>query len=240
MSKYLIEKNTSLEIDNLSFSEDIYEFELEENAHLTYITFDNGEKDAKNVVKANLKKDSHLEIYNVVTSAKSSNVDQQITLLESGANVQIMNLFLMVDEAVLDSNIEIFHLDKHTESDLSNYAIAKNNAKIVMSNNATIKQGCSGSIAHQQAKGLTLSEASKIKALPNLFIDEYDVIANHACAIGSINKEDLFYLMSRGLSLDEASKIVVMGYVQPILDKITNKDIKEIVEKSFVNKLLSK
>ena len=46
--------------------------------------------------------------------------------------------------------------------------------------------------------------------------------------------------MSRGLSLDEASKIVVMGYVQPILDKITNKDIKETVEKSFVNKLLSK
>ncbi len=241
MSKYKVSKNTSLELNNQLFTEELYEFELEENAHLTYITFDNGEnKNTINKVKATLKKDAKLEIYNVVTSGNSATIDQNITLMEEGSNVQIMNLFLMTGSANLDSNIEIFHLDKHTESELSNYAISKDASKILMSNNATIKQGCSKCVAHQQAKGLTLSRDSMIKALPNLFIDEYDVIANHACAIGSINKEDLFYLMSRGLTQEEASKIVVMGYVKPILDNISNESIRESVEKSFINKLLNK
>ena len=91
----------------------------------------------------------------------------------------------------------------------------------------------------QKAKGLTLSKNAKIKALPNLYIDEYDVIASHACSIGSVNKEDLFYLMSRGLSETEANKIVVMGYVKPILDHIEDENIKQEVEKEFANKLMN-
>ena len=73
--------------------------------------------------------------------------------------------------------------------------------------------------------------------MPNLFIDEYDVIANHAASIGSINKEDLFYLMSRGLEEKEASKLIVLGFVQPLLDKIDNKELKEEISKEFEKNL---
>ena len=240
MSNCVIEKNTTVNLNDLKYCCCDNNFTLEEASHAIYICFDDGtNNNTSNKLVAHLRKDASLEIYNVVTSSNNSNILQQIYLEESGANVNIMNLFLMTKESSLDSLIEIFHSDKHTESNLSNYAISKDNAKITMSNNASIKQGCSKSIAHQQAKGLTLSKASKIKALPNLFIDEYDVVANHACSIGSINKEDLFYLMSRGLTHEEASKIVVMGYVKPLLDNIKDETLKENINKEFENKLLN-
>ena len=213
---------------------------LDENANLTYITFDCGKAISScNYFVANLKKDSTLKIYNIVTSQFDATIKGVINLKEKGASVEVMNLLLCTKEATLDSFIDIYHYVGHTSSNLTNYAIAKDDVKMILNNNATIKHLASSSVAHQQTKGLTLSKRAKIKALPNLYIDEYDVVANHACSIGSINKEDLFYLMSRGLSETEASKIVVMGYVKPILDHIDDVDLKQKIEKEFAKKLIN-
>lgn len=242
MTKTKVQDKTKIRIEkgkqDIQFAEVMdechKEFELEPGAHFTYITFDcTMDRVTQNSIKAHLKQNAKLEIYNIVTSKASSSIMQDIYLDEEGAEVEVMNLLLLTQEASLDSKIEIFHLSKNTTSSLSNYAIAKDQASIALNNNATIKTACSQSIAHQSTKGLTLSKLAKIKALPNLYIDEYDVIANHACSIGSINKEDLFYLMSRGMTQEEASKIIVMGYVQPILDHIHDQDLKHRIEKEF-------
>ena len=108
---------------------------------------------------------------------------------------------------------------------------------MILNNNAKIVQGASKSIVRQKAKGLTLSSTAKIKAMPNLYIDEYDVIANHAASIGSISKEDLFYLMSRGLDEKEASKLIVLGFVQPLLDRIDDVELRKEISEHFVSKL---
>lgn len=210
---------------------------LSENISSTFITFNKGSQNEL-FLNAFLKKNATLKVYNIITSNKSSKIKMRFDLDEEGSNVEIINLLLLTKDASLDSFIDIYHHQKHTTSDLTNYAIAKDNAQIILNNNATIIKKSSGSIAHQQTKGLTLTKTTKIKALPNLYIDEYDVVANHACSIGSISKEDLFYLMSRGLTLDEASQIVVMGYVKPILDHIDDELIKQEVEKEFAQKLV--
>ncbi|MCM1514026.1 MAG: SufD family Fe-S cluster assembly protein [Anaeroplasma bactoclasticum] len=242
MTKTKVQDKTKIHIEKgkqeILFIEvtDVYQGEvsLEPGAHLTCITFDcTMDSVTQNSIQAHLQQNAKLEIYNIVTSKASSTITQNIYLDEEGAEVEVMNLLLSTQDAVLDSKIEIFHSSQNTSSSLSNYAIAKDQASITLNNNATIKTACSKSIAHQSTKGLTLSKLAKIKALPNLYIDEYDVIANHACSIGSINKEDLFYLMSRGMTQEEASKIIVMGYVQPILDHIHNQDLKHRIEKEF-------
>ncbi len=227
-------------IINQTLDQNEVKMNLDENANLTYITFDCGKAISScNYFVANLKKDSTLKIYNIVTSQFDATIKGVINLKEKGASVEVMNLLLCTKEATLDSFIDIYHYVGHTSSNLTNYAIAKDDAKMILNNNATIKHLASSSVAHQQTKGLTLSKRAKIKALPNLYIDEYDVVANHACSIGSINKEDLFYLMSRGLSETEASKIVVMGYVKPILDHIDDVDLKQKIEKEFAKKLIN-
>ena len=73
--------------------------------------------------------------------------------------------------------------------------------------------------------------------MPNLYIDEYDVVANHSASIGSISKDDLFYLMSRGLTKEEATSLVVIGFIKPIIDNIQDDSLKEDIYKSFIENL---
>lgn len=203
----------------------------------TIIVFNNGKESLSYNLKATLKQGAELNIYNVITSSKNESLNEEITLLESGATCNVLNVVLLENDAVLDSLVMIHHEEKNTTSDFSNYAIAKNKAVLNLNNNATIKQGASKSIAHQKTKGLTLNKESKIKAMPNLYIDEYDVVASHACSIGSINKEDLFYLMSRGLSVEESSKLIVMGFIAPLIDRIDDQKLKEDIFKAFAERL---
>lgn len=224
-------------IERFSTNNPTLDLTLNENESKTIIVFNDGKSETTYNLNASVKKGAHLNIYNVVTSDYSTKINETITLDEKDANVEILNVLLLTSDAHLESNIMIRHLEKETKSNFLNYAIAKDNASMVLNNNAFIKQGASKSVVQQKAKGLTLSKKAKIKAMPNLFIDEYDVIANHAAAIGSINKEDLFYLMSRGLEESTASSLIVLGFIKPLLDKIEDENLKKEISESFIKKL---
>ena len=210
---------------------------LNENEQQTLIIFNNGENESTYNLKATLKKGATLNIYNVATTYKSAELNETVELCDVDATCNILNVLLVGENAKFTSNIFINHLEKHTTSDFQNYAIAVDNATMILNNNAKIIQGASKSVVRQKAKGLTLSQTAKIKAMPNLYIDEYDVIANHAASIGSISKEDLFYLMSRGLEERDAAKLIVLGFVQPLLDHITDESLRKEIQANFVSKL---
>lgn len=221
---------------------DNFEISLEENSKLELLTFNNGGTN-KVSLKANLKKGATLVIYNMIISGESVSIDEQILLEDETAKAEVLNVCLGYDKAKIDSLIHIYHNFKETESELETYAIALDDAVLTLDNNATIKNGCHKSVVHQKAKGLNLSPNSTIKAQPNLYIDEYDVEASHSASVGNINKDELFYLMSRGLPEAEARKIVVLGFINPLVDKISssyNKEIEEIKQgilKEFSQKL---
>ncbi|MBQ8292970.1 MAG: SufD family Fe-S cluster assembly protein [Bacilli bacterium] len=227
---------------SLDCSVDKFDLSLAENSKLELLTFNNGNI-ASVDLKANLKKGAHLVIYNMVISGKNVSINEQITLEDETAKAEVLNVCLGYNEAKIDSLIHIYHNFKATESDLETYAIALDNAVLTLDNNATIKNGCHKSIAHQKAKGLNLSANSTIKAQPNLYIDEYDVEASHSASVGNINKDELFYLMSRGLPEAEARKIVVLGFINPLVDKISSsydneiEEIKQGILKEFSEKL---
>lgn len=224
-------------IERFSTADPSLELTLQEKEIKTLIIFNDGHTNATYNLNVNLKKDAKLYIYNVVTSDYSTILNETITLCEEGAHVEILNVLLVCNSGNLTSNIMINHLESFTTSQFLNYAIAKDSACMTLNNNAKIVKGAKKSVVEQKAKGLTLSKNAKIKAMPNLFIDEYDVVANHAAAIGSINKEDLFYLMSRGLEESSASSLIVLGFIKPLLDKISNEELKKEIEKKFVEKL---
>ncbi|MBR6516132.1 MAG: SufD family Fe-S cluster assembly protein [Bacilli bacterium] len=221
----------------LTSTQESCEICLKENEHKTLIVFNDGTIEATYNLNAKLEKGASLDIYNVATTYKNATLNETIDLCDEEATCNILNVLLVGDKAHFASNIFINHLKKHTTSDFQNYAIAVDNANMILNNNAKIVQGASKSIVRQKAKGLTLSSTAKIKAMPNLYIDEYDVIANHAASIGSISKEDLFYLMSRGLEERDAAKLIVLGFVQPLLDKIADESLRKEIQENFVSKL---
>ena len=163
----------------------------------------------------------------------SNELNEEINLCDVDATCNILNVLLVGDNATLNSNIMINHLSKLTNSDFSNYAIAQDNAVMVLNNNAKIIKGAAKSIVHQKAKGLTLSKTSKIKAMPNLYIDEYDVLASHSAAVGKVNDEHMYYLCSRGVSEEQAREFITMGYLLPVLDYFKDIDIREKAQKTL-------
>ena len=88
--------------------------------------------------------------------------------------------------------------------------------KINLDNNAYIKKNSFGSIAHQGAKGLNLSKNATILVNPNLYIDEYDVMASHGVAMGSLNKDDLKLKIASKYNLKRVE--VFENYINLILD----------------------
>ena len=219
-----------------------FNLELEENASLELLTFNNG---STNNVKLNarLASGASLTVYNMIITGKNVDIIENIYLEDKTANSNVLNVCLGYDQAKVNSLIHIFHNSEYTNSELETYAIALDEAVLTLDNNATIKQGCKKSIVHQKAKGLNLSASSTIKAQPNLYIDEFDVEASHSASVGNINKDELFYLMSRGLKESDARKIVVLGFINPLVDKISSsyseeiQNIKQGILKEFSEKL---
>ena len=99
---------------------------------------------------------------------------------------------------------------------------------------------------NQKSKGILLSKESAISANPLLQIDEYDCLASHGAGIGAIDEEDLFYLMSRGLTRSESEKLIIKGFINPIQENLKQfenvadkaNEIKEI--NNLFNELINK
>ena len=240
MNNLIIDKNTEIIKHPIDKPVEKMDIVIRENTTSSMITYHNTDTKSEFYLNLKIEKNANFTLYNIITSNEDTKYHISCDLLEEGANFESLNVVLCGSEAQYDSFIDINHLDKHTSSNLEIYAIAKDNANIILNNNATIKKGCSKSIAHQKAKGLNLNKQAKIKALPNLYIDEYDVIANHAASIGSLNPDDLFYLMSRGLPKEEASKIIIMGFINPLVDCISDQETKDMLKNNFIEKTLIK
>ena len=78
----------------------------------------------------------------------------------------------------------------------------------------------------QKTRGIVMDDESEIVANPILLIDEYDCFANHGASIGKVNDEELFYLMSRGLTKDESVLLILSGMVLPFINEIPNENLK--------------
>ncbi len=208
------------------------------NSSGSMVVYNTKDHDIDFVMQIELMQNATFKLYNITTTDHNVNMKVLCDLKEQHSLFENLSVSLSGVSSNYNSYTNINHLAPNTISELSVYAIAKEKASVKLDNNAFIKKGCSKAVAHQKAKGLTLDKTSSIKALPNLFIDEYDVIANHAASIGSLNPEDLFYLMSRGLNKEEASKIIIMGFITPLIEKISDNETKQMILNKFLEKAI--
>lgn len=161
-------------------------------------------------------------------------------LVNNKTNIYLYGLFSnayinnsIINTTGLNQNYDfnIYHWNQETTSELYNYAICKNSSSLKIQSNGIIRQGCSKSKIQQKSKGILLDLTSAIAANPLLCIDEYDVEANHGASIGAIDDDDLFYLMSRGLTRKDAEQLIVKAFVNPMVNKVDDDLIKTYVDK---------
>ena len=108
--------------------------------------------------------------------------------------------------------INVYHLDNNTSSDVFNRIVAKENSSNYFDINSYVDNGIKDCYLNQSTKIVTLDDSDN-RVNPNMFISEEDVTAIHSSTIGSINEEDLFYLMSRGISYNDSVKLIIKGMI---------------------------
>ena len=106
----------------------------------------------------------------------------------------------------------VYHLDNNTSSDVFNRIVAKENSSNYFDINSYVDNGIKDCYLNQSTKIVTLGDSNN-RVNPNMFISEEDVTAIHSSTIGSINEEDLFYLMSRGISYNDSVKLIIKGMI---------------------------
>ena len=128
--------------------------------------------------------------------------------------------------------ININHNNKKTISNVKNKSITIKNGNIDFIINSSVKKDCIKSMLDQNTRIVTLDN-SKAKVSPNMFIDLDDVVAKHGSVIGVFNEEQIFYLMSKGISYYDSVKLLVKGYLLSNVDVTMETRIKimEIIDK---------
>ena len=131
----------------------------------------------------------------------------------------------------LNWKLKALHHAKRSFAHLDNHALVLENGKLVIEVSGQIDKGYSGSETHQMTRVMNLGESINALVFPKLLIDENDVAASHAAAVGQPNEEHIYYLQARGIDRTEALKLLMKGYLLPITEDIENKAIKtELIE----------
>lgn len=126
-----------------------------------------------------------------------------------------------------DEHVEIHHHHGHTQSDLVMNSACGGNSHFIGTGLLTIAEGANKSDASQVFRNLLLSKKARAEAIPELEVLADDVSAAHGAASAPIDTEQLHYLMSRGLSPDEAESVIVNGFLYDAFSNITNKHLLE-------------
>lgn len=165
-----------------------------------------------------------------------NNIDTILNLevkIKGNAEVKINLSSLGSDKNKKNYNIRMNHLSSNSKSSCEIFCVAKSNSSIFSIIETKISNKAGGTNSAQRIKGIMLSDNATIGGEPNLIIDKNDVKAAHGLAIGKINTENLFYLMSKGISRKEAEKLVIFGFFNKALshiNEIKRKKIHSIIQ----------
>ena len=180
-------------------------YEIDDNINVVV----NIDKVCVNNCTFNLSNNSSLTINKIYNEEV---IDEEITINLNGEGSRVNYNFSTLTNNDQKYVININHNNKHTISNVINHGVVINDSKLVFEVNSRVLKGNIGSTLKQESKIIVMDKNNSI-IKPNLFIDEYDVDAVHAATIGRFSKEDIFYLESKGISKEEALKLLINGFL---------------------------
>ncbi|GAB6988444.1 Fe-S cluster assembly protein SufD [Paenibacillus pini] len=120
----------------------------------------------------------------------------------------------------LNYSTRAVHHGKNTSSQMITRAVMREHATAIINGITKIEKGATKSDGQQTEKVLMLSPKARGDANPILLIDEDDVTAGHAASVGQVNPEQVYYLMSRGISREIAESLIIYGFLAPVVSEI--------------------
>ena len=161
-------------------------------------------------------------------------IDNTTNLIGDRSTSELKSVIVGTGDQKINLTSKIVQYGKETNGYILKHGVMRENASSVFNGIGYIKHGGTKSIANQESRVLMLSEHARGDANPILLIDEDDVEAGHAASVGRVDPEQLYYLMSRGISQKEAERLVIHGFLDPVVRELPIEDVKrqlrEVIE----------
>ncbi|PNZ67663.1 Fe-S cluster assembly protein SufD [Staphylococcus croceilyticus] len=161
-------------------------------------------------------------------------IDNTTNLVGDRSTSELKSVVVGTGDQKINLTSKIVQYGKETNGYILKHGVMLEDASSIFNGIGYIKHGGTKSIANQESRVLMLSENARGDANPILLIDEDDVEAGHAASVGRVDPEQLYYLMSRGISQREAERLVIHGFLDPVVRELPIEDVKrqlrEVIE----------
>jgi Fe-S cluster assembly protein SufD len=205
---------------------------LEENAHVRYVQA-NSHRSAMvwhlDALRATLKKASTLKSICVSNGSEAVRNDYSIALAGEGSEVQLNGIWLLKERREMHHHIFIDHQAPNCLSRQLFKGALYDQSHSSFEGKIMVRQAAQETNAFQLNNNLLLSDGASAESKPNLEIFADNVKASHGATMGQLEKEELFYLQSRGFTLPEAQKLLVKGFCQEIIHMISQPSLRKLV-----------
>ena len=196
----------------------VVEIVVKPSARVTYTTIQNWSPNVYNLVtkRARVEAEGHMEWIDGNIGSKLTMKYPSVYLVGPKATGEVLSVAYAGAGQHQDAGAKMIHAAPETTSKIVSKSISKDGGKTTYRGLVRVDEGAVGCKSHVQCDALILDEDSESRTLPYMEVGERDAQIGHEATVSKVADEQLFYLMSRGLSEEQAMGMVVNGFIEPI------------------------
>lgn len=184
-----------------------------------------------------VKSNGKVNWISVELGSKISGSSYTTYLEEDASESELNSIYLGDGTRKLDLEYSMIHKGLRSMSNIKTQGVLMDESRKVFRGNLDFKTGAKRSSGVEEEYVILFDPTVKSDSLPALMCDEDDVQGEHAASAGQIDKNKLFYLMSRGLSERESKKLIIEATFKPIIDKIPIENLRDIINSEISRRL---
>jgi len=169
--------------------------------------------------------------------SRLSQVAQDVALVDRGAHAQVNGVMFTEGRQQLVSNTLQHHEAPDCRSDLLYKGALQDRSRLVWRGMIKVDKAAQKTDGYQRNDNLMLSREARADSIPGLEIEADDVRCTHGSTSGRVDEEQIFYARARGLSADEAARLVVAGFFQQVFDRITIVPVREAFARAIGSRI---
>jgi Fe-S cluster assembly protein SufD len=218
----VVEQYLSAEEDLDGYFNPVTEIVVGENAHVNYLCVqDLSERSwILGSQRARVARDASLHWVGLGLGSGQGKLRMETDITGRGGSARVTGAYVGQGTQHLDYDTRQEHAAPDTTSDLAFRGILRDRATAVWSGMISVDPGAQHTDAFQESRNLLLSDGAHADAIPGLEIEANDVRCTHAATIARLDAEQIFYLMSRGLTRGEAERLLVGGFLAVIAGRL--------------------
>jgi Fe-S cluster assembly protein SufD len=224
-----IEEHASAAPDLPGYSNVVAELFVGEGAKLEYVSIQNLSRETWHFAshRATVGRDAELDWVAGGFGSKKGKIRIENDLAGQGGTSRVTGAYFADGAQHLDYDTLQRHIAPNTTSDFAFKGALRDKARAVWRGMIRVEEDAQKTNAYQENRNLLLSKNAHADSIPGLEIMANDVRCTHGATLGQVDREQLFYLMARGLSRAEAERLIVRGFFQDVLDRIELEPVRE-------------